>query len=414
MNPPHVLVIVQNMPVPLDRRVWLECRSLADAGWSVSVICPRGDRDAAFDEIEGVRIHRYRPARAVRGVVGYGWEFLYSWVRTALLAVRIACRGRIDIVQACNPPDTYWLLAWLLRPFGTRFVFDHHDLCPELYESRGLRRSAVVASILRWLEGQSYRHADLVITTNGSYRAVTAARTGVAAEAIEVVVSGPDPSQMARTEPRPELRRGRNHLCAYLGLMGPQDGVDLVVRAAAVAVYELQRTDCQFALLGYGDCLHEIQRLATDLGVAEYVTFTGRADAQMIEEYLSTADVGVTPDPKTAFTDVSTMNKVLEYMAYEVPVVSFDLREVERSAGSAAVLVEWSGVPDDDIHRFAEAVVHLLDDPVARRAMGKAGRARIEDELGWPQQQPVYVAAYERLLSTRSRGANVRDRPVRD
>lgn len=396
----HVLIVVQNLPVPLDRRVWMECRALVGAGYRVSVICPSGPEDSAYEELDGVRIHRYRPPPQADGLLGYAWEFGYCWLRTAALAWRIFRRDRFDVLQACNPPDTYFALARLLRPFGVRFVFDHHDLCPELYESRdpARRPSRAVMTVLRRLERATYGTADHVITTNETYLERARERTGKPAEAFTVVRSSPDPAAMRRGEPVLELRRGRAHLCCYLGIMGHQDGVENVVRAAHVIVHELRRDDVHFALLGFGDTLERLRRLTAELRLEDRITFTGRVGPGEIGPYLSTAAVGLCPDPKTSFNDASTMNKVLEYMAHRLPVVSFDLAETRSTAGPAAQYVAWSGDAEADARAYAQAIVGLLDDPVRRHVMGRHGRIRIEDELGWPTQAARYVEAYDRLL----------------
>ncbi len=401
---PHALVIVQNLPVPLDRRVWMESTALVRAGWDVSVICPRGERDgvpdSAFEELDGVRIHRYAPPRPATGLATYVWEFAYCWIRTALLSLRIHRRNRFDVIQACNPPDTYFALARLYKPWGVRFVFDHHDLCPELLASRDLDNppSASLMRALRLLERQTYATADHVITTNESYRDTARSRTGKSFDDMTIVRSSPDPALMRRGDEVPELRRGRDHMVAYLGIMGHQDGVAMVLRAADLVVNQLGRDDIHFALLGFGDTLEDLKALSTELGLDDHVTFTGRVGPAEIGAYLSTADVGLCPDPKTAFSDRSTMNKVLEYMAHEVPVVSFDLTETLRSGGPAVHSVTWTGVPEVDAKAFGLAIVDLLDDVDRSEAMGRQGRARIENGMGWPTQAVAYVRAFDRLV----------------
>ena len=401
---PHVLIVVQNLPVPLDRRVWMECQALVAAGYRVSVICPRGEQDACFEELEGVRIHRYAPPPPATGLRSYGWEFAHSWARTAVLAWRIFRHDRFDVVQACNPPDTYFALARLFRPFGVRFVFDHHDLCPELYESRDPTQQAArpVLAALRRLERATYRTADHVVTTNETYLERARQRTGKPAAAFTVVRSSPDPAIMRPREPVARLRHGRRHLCCYLGIMGHQDGVESVLQAARVIVHDMGRRDVHFALLGFGDTLERLRGLASHFALDEWVTFTGRVGLPEISSYLSTASIGLCPDPKTSFNDASTMNKVLEYMAYALPVVSFDLAETQEVAGRAANYVPWRGEPEVDARVFAEAIVDLLDDPDRALAMGRRGRARIESELGWPTQAARYVDAYDRLLGRSS------------
>lgn len=393
-RPRHVLIVVQNLPVPLDRRVWMECRALRDAGLDVSVICPKGPDDVTSEVLDGVAIHRYRPAPQARGTAGYLFEFAYAWLCTAFLSRRVWRRRRFDAIQACNPPDTYFALAILYRPFGVRFVYDQHDLCPEVFVSRFFEPAGLRVQGLRALEWATYRTAHEVISVNGYYREVALGRGRRSPDDVTVVRSGPDPVAMSRGAASTELRRGRQHLACYLGVMGPQDGVDLLVRGVDVYVNKLGRHDCEFALLGFGDCLEDLKALTTELQLDPWVTFTGRADDRMIDAYLSTADVGIDPDPLNPLNDISTMNKVLEYMSYELPVVTFDLRETRVSAGDAARYV-----PPNDVEGLAETTADLLDDPEARTVMGQLGRARIVEHLGWHHQSERYVEVYRRLLS---------------
>jgi glycosyltransferase involved in cell wall biosynthesis len=236
------------------------------------------------------------------------------------------------------------------------------------------------------------------MTTNETYRERARSRTGKPLEDFTVVRSSPDPARMKPSEPAVELRQGKRHLCCYLGIMGHQDGVDLVLRAAKILVHDLGRQDVHFALLGFGDTLEDLRRLSTELGLDDHVTFTGRVDLPAITSYLSTAAVGLCPDPKTPFNDASTMNKVLEYMAHGLPVVAFDLAETQTMARTAGHYVAWKGDSDCDAWEFALAVADLLDDPDRRLDMGRLGRARIENGLGWPTQAAQYVASYDRLL----------------
>jgi glycosyltransferase involved in cell wall biosynthesis len=268
-----------------------------------------------------------------------------------------------------------------------------------VYTSRfGLDRGWMLRGLLA-LERATYRTADHVIVTNESYRTVAIERGGLDTASVTVVRSGPDPDRMARAEAHPELRNGRRFLCCWLGIMGPQDGVDLLLRSIASFVHDHDRHDCQFALLGYGDCLDDLRSLSTELDLDAFVTFTGRADQATISAYLSTADIGLSADPFSPLNDVSTMNKTMEYMAYELPVVAYDLKETRISAGRSAVYVE----PTDTV-AYAKAISDLLDSPQQRAEMGAIGRARIEDELAWQRQVPGYVAAFDRLLARDGRG----------
>jgi glycosyltransferase involved in cell wall biosynthesis len=394
-----VLIIVQNMSVPLDRRVWLECQALVAAGFGVSVICPKGPGDPSFEELDGVRLHKYAPPPSTHRVLDYFVEFAYCWARTALLALRVVLRDGVDVVQACNPPDTYWALGALFKLFGKPFVYDQHDLNPEVYSARfGIRDGALYRALVL-LERMTYATADHVISTNESYRDVAERRGRKHRRDVTVVRSGPDASRMRRAEPVPALKRGREHLLVYLGIMGPQDGVDHVLRAARALRDDLGRGDFHVALLGYGDCLDELQALARTLDLDDVVTFTGRAGPEMVRDYLSTATIGLSPDPYNEFNDVSTMNKTMEYMAFELPIVAFDLKETRFSAQHAAVYVESE---DDD--EYARVIDELLDDPDRRREMGAFGRRRIEEALGWEHQVPQYVGVYQRVIGGDARG----------
>ena len=389
----RVLIIVQNLPVPFDRRVWLECQALLGDGYQVAVVCPKGDGDPSYQVIETVELYKYRPYAPGGSKIGFITEYAYSFLATAWLTFKARRSGRFAVLQACNPPDIFWPIALALRVLDrTRFIFDHHDLCPELYESRFPDGPRLPYRMLRALERRTHRTADHVISTNDSYREVAITRSGKRATDVTIVRTGPDPQRLRRGEPHPELRRGRRFLAAYIGVMGPQDGVDIVVRAADVVVHELGRDDIAFTLIGKGDCFGELVALRDELGLAGHVEFTGRAPDELVGRILSTADVGLSPDPKNPLNDVSTMNKTMEYMAFELPVVAFDLRETRVSAGDAGVYVE-----PNDVHKYAAAIVALMDDEPRRAMLGKLGRARVEQELAWDHQARAYLGVYRRV-----------------
>lgn len=391
----RVAVIVQNLPVPFDRRVWLECGALTAAGYQVTVVCPKGPGEPGHDVLDGVELFRYRPYAPGGGAAGFVLEYLYSFLATARLVLRARrAGGRFDVLQACNPPDIFWPIArWLRWRDGTRFVFDHHDLCPELYDSRFPGGRALPRRGLLALERATFRTADHVVSTNASYAQVAVDRGGKGRAGVTVVRTGPDPQRLRRGPAVHARRRGRRHLVAYLGVMGPQDGVDLAVRAAAHIVHELGRDDVAFTFMGGGDCHGELVALRDELGLTDHLELPGRVPDSTVAEVLSTADVALSPDPKNPLNDVSTMNKTLEYMAFGLPVVAFDLKETRISAQDAA-----SYVPDGDIPGYARAVVDLLDDEATRTLMGAAGRTRIENDLGWPHQRDGYVAVFDTLL----------------
>jgi glycosyltransferase involved in cell wall biosynthesis len=391
----RVLIIVQNLPVPFDRRVWLECQALVSAGYRVAVVCPKGSGDPGYEVIDTVELYKYRPYAPGGSNLSFAAEYLYSFLATTWMALKARRSGRFAVIQACNPPDIFWPLAMAFRALeGTRFVFDHHDLCPELYESRFPQGPKLPYKGLRALERRTHRAADHVISTNDSYRKIAMARSGKRATDVTVVRTGPDPQRLRRGQAYPELRRGRRFLAAYIGVMGPQDGVDIIVRAASILVHELGREDIAFTLIGSGDCYRDLVALRDELGLAGHVEFTGRAPDELVSRILSTADVGLSPDPKNPLNDVSTMNKTMEYMAFELPVVAFDLRETRRSAGDAALYVK-----PNDVHDYAAAIAAFMDDEPQRARLGKLGRARVEQELAWSHQERAYLAVYERLTA---------------
>ncbi|MEV6270449.1 glycosyltransferase family 4 protein [Kribbella sp. NPDC051936] len=403
MSRPRVLIIIQNLWVPFDRRVWLECQALVAAGYDVTVVCPKGPGDPSYDVIDGVTTHKYKAYAPGGSKISFVWEYAYSFLMTLRLVFRARKAGRFDVLQACNPPDIFWPIAMLLRRLdGTKFVFDHHDLCPELFQSRFGGTSSLPYKGLRFLERTTHRRADHVISTNDSYRRIAITRSGKANHDVTVVRTGPDPDKLLRSAADESLRRGHRHLVTYIGVMGPQDGVDIVVRAADHIVNTLGRTDVAFTLMGGGDSFDDVVALRDELGLAEHVEFTGRVPDETVRAVMSTADLGLSPDPKNPLNDVSTMNKTMEYMAFELPVVAFDLVETKVSAADAAVYVE-----PNDVAQYGDAIVELLDDQVRRRRMAKLGRERVERVLAWRHQQKAYLGVYDQLTGHVSRLADV-------
>jgi glycosyltransferase involved in cell wall biosynthesis len=397
---PRILIIVQNLSLPFDRRVWLECQALVSAGYRVTAVCPKTTGDPSYQVIDGVELYKYRGYAPGGSKLGYVAEYVHSFLATAWLTVRARRRGRFAVIQACNPPDIFWPIALVFRAVeGTKFVFDHHDLCPELFESRFPDRPGLPYRGLRYLERRTHRSADHVISTNASYREIAISRSGKAPADVTIVRSGPDPERLKRGPADPDQRRGRTYLAAYIGVMGPQDGVDIVVRAADILVRELGRDDIAFTLIGSGDCFDELVALRDELGLAGHVEFTGRAPDELVTRVMSTADVGLSPDPKNPLNDLSTMNKSMEYMAFELPVVAFDLRETRVSVADAGVYVT-----PNDVHAYAEAITDLMDDEAKRALLGKLGRARVEQELAWSHQERAYLGVYQRLTGARALG----------
>jgi glycosyltransferase involved in cell wall biosynthesis len=394
----RVLIIVQNLPVPFDRRVWLECKALVAAGYDVSVVCPKGKGDPAFEVIDTVRIYKYRPYAPGGSKASFIAEYVYSFLGTAWKTLLARRRGPFAVMQACNPPDIFWPIAMALRLVDrTKFVFDHHDLCPELFQSRFPDGPRLPYRGLLALERRTHRTADHVISTNDSYRDIAIRRSGKAPADVTVVRTGPDPEKLSRGPRDPAQRRGHRFLAAYIGVMGPQDGVDIVVRAADIVVHDMGRDDIAFTVIGSGDCFDELVALRDELKLGDHVEFTGRAPDEQVKKILSTADVGLSPDPKNPLNDVSTMNKTMEYMSFELPVVAFDLRETRVSAAAAAVYVT-----PNDVREYAKAIVDLMDDEATRAQLAKIGRTRVEDELAWSHQERAYVGVYDRLTGRAS------------
>ncbi|MEV3855819.1 glycosyltransferase family 4 protein [Streptomyces sp. NPDC050095] len=395
----RALILVENLSVPFDRRVWQECTTLRDAGWEVHVICPRGQKRDTEPEavIDGVRIHRYPLRAATGGPAGYLREYGSALWHTARLARTV---GPVHVVHACNPPDLLFLAARWLQRRGARFVFDQHDLVPELYLSRFDRGKDLLYRAVCALERRTYRAADIVLATNESYRDVAIRRGGQRPEDVFVVRSAPAIERFQPVPPEPELKRGKPHLLCYLGVMGPQDGVDYALRALAKLRDACGRTDWHAVFVGSGDAFDSMVELSRELGLSDQVEFTGRIPDADLVRHLSTADVCLSPDPRNPLNDVSTMNKVLEYMAMGRPIVSFDLREARVSAGDAAVYA-----PANDESAFAELIAQLLDDPEQRARMGKIGQERVGGPLSWRNSQASLLAAYAAACGDRTEAA---------
>ncbi|MFE8953610.1 glycosyltransferase family 4 protein [Streptomyces althioticus] len=390
----RALILVENLSVPFDRRVWQECRTLRDAGWEVDVICPQGTKRDTEPEavIDGVRIHRYPLRAATGGPAGYLKEYGTALWHTARLARKV---GPVDVVHACNPPDLLFLPALRLKRRGAKFVFDQHDLVPELYLSRFGRGKDLLYRGVCALERATYRAADVVLATNESYKDVAVRRGGRRPEDVFVVRSAPDTERFHPVDPEPDLKRGKPHLLCYLGVMGPQDGVDYALRALAKLRDEVGRTDWHAVFVGAGDTFDAMVELSRELGLDGQVEFTGRVPDADLVRWLSTADVCLSPDPCNPLNDVSTMNKVLEYMVMGRPIVSFDLKEARVSAGEAAVYAKG-----DDEGAFAALIARLLDDPEQRSRMGKSGQERINGPLAWRNSQAALLAAYEAAVGS--------------
>ena len=389
----RALLVVENESVPHDQRVWREAKTLGRNGWDVSVISPRGAGrdDRRHEVIDGIEIHRFTLREAGDGVVAYGLEYGLAVAKILWLMARVRLRRGFDVVQLCNPPDVLFAAALPFRLLGTRVIFDHHDLSPELWRSRG--GSSFVHRALVWAERATFAIADVVMSTNESYRRIAIDRGGMDPDDVFVVRNGPDLDRLVPVPPDPQFHNGREHLLGYVGTMGPQDGVDYLLRALDVLVHD-QGRDVQAVLVGDGPELDSLRTLAVELKLDDHVTFTGRVAPDEVAAPLSSADVCVCPDPRSPLNEVSTMIKTLEYMALGKPIAAFDLVETRVSAGDAAVYATGDR-PED----LADAIAVLLDDEDLRSRIAAGGRSRVEQGLTWRHSEPHLLAAYQRALA---------------
>ncbi len=394
-KPRRVLILVENLPSPFDRRVWQEATTLRANGYEVSIICPTGKGyEKHYEEIEGIHIYRYDLPMEAEGAKGYAIEYSAALWHSFRLARRVRRERGFDVVHACNPPDLLFLIGGYFKLFhGTKFLFDHHDINPELYEAKFGRRD-FFWRLMVWLERMTFRTADVSIATNESYKRIAIERGGMDPDRVFVVRSGPKLDRLKILPPVEDLKRGRRYLVGYVGVMGKQEGIDLLLEAVRHIVHDLGRQDVHFGLVGGGTSLAEMKQLAVGLGVADYVTFTGRVPDQEMLEMLNTADVCVNPDVANEMNDKSTMNKIMEYMALGKPIVQFDLTEGRFSAQEASLYASRNDPQD-----LARKILELLDDPERRRRMGEYGRNRVVNELEWRYEAPKLLAAYERLFA---------------
>lgn len=389
----RVLILVENLPSPFDRRVWQEATTLHANGYGVSIICPTGKGyEKHYEEINGIHIYRYDLPMEAEGARGYAIEYSAALWHTFRLAWKVKREQGFDVVHACNPPDLLFLIGGFFKLFsGKKFLFDHHDINPELYEAKFGRRD-FFWKLMVWLERMTFKTADVSIATNESYKKIAIERGGMNPNKVYVVRSGPMLDRLKIIPPVESLKHGRRYLVGYVGVMGKQEGIDLLLQAARHIVKEMGRDDVHFGLVGGGTSLDEMKQMAADLGIAEYVTFTGRVPDQDLLEMLNTADVCVNPDVANEMNDKSTMNKIMEYMALGKPVVQFDLTEGRYSAQEASLYAAKNDPVD-----MARKIVELLDDPERRARMGEFGRNRVVNELEWQYEAPKLLAAYADL-----------------
>jgi len=393
----RVLMLLEKGGYPRDYRVRLEARPLAAAGYQVSVICPLDPGQPWREVLDGVRIYRFPAPPAANSFLGYLWEYGYSMVATFVISLFILLREGFDVVHTHNPPDTFVFIAAFYKLLGKRFVYDHHELTPELYYARfGASGSRLVYQMLVLLEKISCRLADRVIAPNQSYKAVEMQRGHVPEERITIVRNAPTLDRLRPVAPAPGLRQKGKTIISYVGVMGFQDGVDYLLRALRHLAYDLGRTDFLCVLVGAGDALPSLKSLTERLGLANHTLFTGWVHHTEVDRYLNAADICVAPEPSNSYNDRSTMIKMMEYMALGKPIVAFDLPEHRVTAQDAVLYAR----PNDELD-FAQQIAALMDAPERRKRMGEKGRERVEKELAWPHQEKFLLEAYESLVSQR-------------
>jgi len=387
----HILIVVENLPLPFDRRVWQEANTLKENGAEVSVICPKmKGYTRSYECINGIHIYRHPLPLEARGAWGYireyfaalFWEFFLSW--------KIYFKKRFQVIQGCNPPDLIFLVAWSFKLFGVKYVFDHHDINPELYIAK-YNKKGLFYKFLLWAERLTFMTANYSIATNESYRQIAITRGKMPPEKVTVVRSGPKLDRLKITPGNEKYKKGRKYLVGYVGVIGEQEGLDLLLESAKIITQK--RNDVQFAIVGGGTDLQQLKKLCTEMGLDDYVDFYGRVDDDTLVDVLNTADVCVNPDKPTVMNNLSTMNKIMEYMALKKPIVQYDLKEGRVSAQGASLYAN-----NNDTADFAHKIEWLLDNEVERKMMGELGYQRIITELSWNYEKDKLTNFYKKVL----------------
>ena len=395
MRPPRVVFLIENISFLRDRRVRQEAEALHNAGFAVAVVCPRIKDEPAPPKLrDGIRIYSYSQPWQGSGLASYCLEYFWGLFRTFCILLRLSLRPGFDVLHAANPPDLFFLLAAPFKLFGKKYVYDQHDLCPEIFQVKFGNGASPLHWLLILCEWCSYKLADLIIVPNESFRRMGISRGGQKDEKFVTVRNGPDLSRFRAAPPQPVRKCEAKFLALYLGLMGPQDGVDRLVRSLAHIVHGRGRRDVHFTLLGDGDCLPALKRLADELAVSPYISFSGYVADQELLAQLSSADICLAPDPPSPLNRLCTTIKIMEYMSCARPIVSFDLLETRVSAGDAALYVS-----QDSPTLFGDAVLQLLDDPPRRQRMGERGLDRVQRLLHWGRSREYLLSAYACLLA---------------
>lgn len=400
-----ILMLDENLPVPADPRVWKEARTLQQHGFSVSVICPKGTTHCqeSYICIDGIHIYRYRLPTTGNKYTAYITEYSVAMVMTFLLSIKVLVRHGFDVIHAANPPDMFFLIGLFYRLLGKKYIFDQHDLAPEMFALKFQGKMKIMYRLLLLLEWCSYRIAQQVIVTNQSQKWMATQRGQCSPDKVFVVRNGPDLTRLQKSLPEPALKQGRPYLLAYVGVMGIQDGIDYALRALHTLIYTRGRQDISLVLMGDGDALPALQKLSHQLQLDSYVNFTGWVESKEMMRYLSTADIGLSPDPQNGLNELSTMIKTMEYMAMSKPIVAFDLTETRFSAQEAALYAKPNVVED-----FADKIETLLDDRALRHNLGAYGRRRIEEELSWNTSTAYLLLTYRQLFPKSLESAEIK------
>ena len=393
MTKPCVLILVENLPVPLDRRVWQESCALRDAGYEVVVICPKmRGHTLAEEKLDGIQIYRHWISEEAGGRVGFFREYASALGGEARLLWKAWRRHRFRVIHLCNPPDVLFLIAWPFRLFGVRIIYDVHDLWPEMFEAK-FGRGGLLYRAVRLAERLTYACADVVLATNESVRRVAAQRGGKSPDKVFVVRTAPSIPKLDGPSD-PALKKGKRYLVGYVGVMGDVDGVNFLIDAAAHLVHKMGRKDVHFLLMGTGPEHARLAAQKMQLQLDDYVDLPGRVSNEFLFTALRTMDAGVSCDPINSYNDQCTMNKVLEYMTFAKPQVMFDLKEGRASAGEAAVYVS-----ENSAVKLAEAISRMLDDPLGMERMGRLGAERIQNHLNWEKSVAQLLEAYRAALN---------------
>jgi glycosyltransferase involved in cell wall biosynthesis len=395
-----ILIIVENLPIPFDGRVWKEACALRNEGYEVTVLCPRGKGYAKGHEVlEGINIYRHPMPKEGNSPLGYVWEYSSALIWEFLYAGWIYLQRGFHVIQGCNPPDDIFLVALPFKLFGVKYIFDHHDANPELYLSK-YGKKGFFYRVQVWLEKFTYRFSDVVMATNNSYKELAVSRGGLAEKDVFIVRNVPDLNTFTAVSPNPALKHGKPYLIGYVGTMSTQEGLDILLEVA-LYIKRLGRCDIHFTCVGGGPGLAGLRKMVWDTNLEDMVNFTGRVPDEQLVEILSTADVCVNPDKPCEMNNISTMIKIMEYMALGKPIVQFDLKEGRLSAGEASLYCDKI----NSVSSFADKILWLLENPDERKRMGEFGRKRVEEQLAWQYSVENLLAAYQKAFSKRKQSS---------